>query len=114
MMLLANEGEDDERRLLWPGRTHTCRVCKATYTDAENGPCACRHHPGELRGESARKGEWTAAIGRETGWKGGDVFFHWNCCGRHAEAKGCALGRHTSYDDAPVDVGATGAGFYYE
>ena len=37
-----------------------CRVCRGRYSDDENHAAACRHHPGALRGESARKGDWEA------------------------------------------------------
>ena len=33
-------------------RSSTCRVCKSSYAPTDNGPRACRSHPGSLRGES--------------------------------------------------------------
>ena len=33
-------------------RSSTCRVCKSSYAPSDNGPRACRFHPGSLRGES--------------------------------------------------------------
>ncbi|KAL3931694.1 MAG: hypothetical protein SGPRY_001017 [Prymnesium sp.] len=76
----------------------TCRVCKATYNPEDNGPRACRSHPGTLRGESARKGDWEGATGPTTG-KGGDLVYSWSCCGAPADDPGCVFAPHTSYDD---------------
>jgi phosphomannomutase len=33
-------------------RSSTCRVCRSSYDPSDNGPLACRFHPGSLRGES--------------------------------------------------------------
>ena len=44
---------------------------------------------------------WTAALGRETGWRGGEVFYTWDCCGAAAEAAGCVRTPHASYDEPP-------------
>ena len=77
---------------------YTCRLCKASYTAETNGPTACRHHPGTLRGESARKGDWEGRSGAEQG-QSGDLVYSWTCCGAPADAPGCVIGFHQSYDD---------------
>ena len=81
-----------------PVKTRTCRVCKTSYDPGANDDRACRHHPGVLRGESARKSDW------EDGWKadgknGGELVWTWNCCGGGADSPGCVFDRHRSYDD---------------
>ena len=76
----------------------TCRICKATYDADTNGPRACRSHPGMLRGESARKGNWEGVAGPDTG-SGGDLVYTWSCCGAPADDPGCTYGFHASYDD---------------
>ena len=59
----------------------TCRVCKNSYDPADNGPRACQHHPGTIRGESARKGNWEGARGTDEG-QSGDLVYSWTCCGQ--------------------------------
>ncbi|KAL1519058.1 hypothetical protein AB1Y20_003326 [Prymnesium parvum] len=76
----------------------TCRVCKSTYEPEANGPRACRSHPGSLRGESARKGDWEGDRGPNSG-KGGDIVYSWSCCGAPAEDAGCVVAPHASYDE---------------
>ena len=70
-----------------------CRVCRGRYSDDENPAAACRHHPGALRGESARKGDWEATPSDD------DLVWTYSCCGGAADAPGCVADRHRSYDD---------------
>ena len=73
--------------------TKRCRVCRGRYSDEENHAEACRHHPGALRGESARKGDWEATPSDD------DLVWTYSCCGGAADAPGCVADRHRSYDD---------------
>ena len=73
--------------------TKRCRVCRGRYSDEENHAAACRHHPGALRGESARKGDWEATPSDD------DLVWTYSCCGGAADAPGCVADRHRSYDD---------------
>ena len=77
----------------------TCRLCKCSYNPLENGPRACLSHPGSLRGESSRKGDWDGAVGPGNGQDGGELVFTWSCCGAQADDAGCVIGPHASYDD---------------
>ena len=70
-----------------------CRVCRGRYSDDENHAAACRHHPGALRGESARKGDWEATPSDD------DLVWTYSCCGGAADAPGCVVDLHRSYDD---------------
>jgi hypothetical protein len=36
--------------------TRTCKVCKTQFRMEDNGPCACRHHPGHYSGRLNRIG----------------------------------------------------------
>ena len=76
----------------------TCRVCKNSYDPADNGPRACQHHPGTIRGESARKGNWEGARGTDEG-QSGDLVYSWTCCGQPRDAPGCTFAPCVSYDD---------------
>lgn len=78
--------------------TKTCRVCRASYAPRSNGERACRSHPGALRGESARKGDWEGARGSSTG-DDGALVWSWSCCGADRDSPGCLVGEHRSYDD---------------
>lgn len=91
-----------------PPLCYTCRLCKATYSSEDNGPTACRSHPGSLRGESARKGDWEGTRGASSG-DSGDLVYTWSCCGAPAEDPGCLIGFHTSYDDDGSSVATTRA-----
>jgi hypothetical protein len=44
-------------------KTSTCRVCKSAYAPSENGPRACRFHPGSLRGASLRRSQPPRGLG---------------------------------------------------
>ena len=84
-----------------PAATRTCRVCREKYSDATNGDRSCCYHPGSLRGESARKGDWDdAAQGRPTAsGDGGELVWTYSCCGQADGAPGCTYDRCRSYDD---------------
>ena len=81
-----------------PPRSSTCRVCKSSYAPTDNSPRACRSHPGSLRGESARKGNWEGVRGPDSG-RGDDLVYSWTCCGGSRDDGGCTVDRHLSYDD---------------
>ena len=74
----------------FPART--CRICREKYTT--NDARACRHHPGALRGESARKSDWSAY---DDGGDGGDLVWTYTCCGQKEGAPGCVVDRHRAY-----------------
>ena len=76
----------------------TCRVCLSSFDEKANGPEACRFHPGSLRGESARKGNWEGERGPDSG-SGGDLVYTYTCCGKEKGAPGCVLGRHVGFGE---------------
>ena len=79
-------------------RLATCRVCKSAYAPSANGPRACQYHPGSLRGESSRKGDWEGQTGPKLG-DGGDLVYSWTCCGAPEGSSGCTFDFHFSYDE---------------
>lgn len=74
----------------------TCRVCKTSYGPDDNHGRACRHHPGSLRGESRRKGDWEGDAGPKSG-NGGELVYSWTCCGGAEPDPGCVFSAHESY-----------------
>jgi len=72
-----------------------CRVCKRAF-DPSKERDVCVTHSGHFSGETAQRwldpGE-SAGIGHV-------VHFFWSCCGQaDADAPGCLVARHASYDD---------------
>lgn len=95
---LASVDGDVDRTKIGGGniQTGTCRICKTSFF--ENGPRSCRYHPGSMRGESARKGNWEGTLGSE-GQDSGELVYSWTCCGGAADDAGCTYGTHKTYDD---------------
>eukprot|EP00475_Leptophrys_vorax_P027698 TRINITY_DN39530_c0_g2_i1.p1 TRINITY_DN39530_c0_g2~~TRINITY_DN39530_c0_g2_i1.p1 ORF type:complete len:149 (+),score=3.30 TRINITY_DN39530_c0_g2_i1:37-447(+) len=78
----------------------TCRICKQTYTPAENHPRACRHHTAHFGGETKRKFEGVNTGGTMDTVGGGEITAYWHCCGsKDPFDLGCEAGPHMSYDD---------------
>lgn len=76
----------------------TCRVCKQRYDPTQNGPRACRSHPENYSGDSARKMNWESDS--SSGIPSGEPMrFYWCCGADDVDALGCSFGPHLSYDD---------------
>ena len=73
----------------------TCRICRQQY-DPNDPNDLCRHHPGELRGESPRKGNWED---NATELDNTELVVLYECCGQPEGSEGCVVGPHKSYDD---------------
>ena len=76
----------------------TCRICLESFDPLTNNDKACCHHPGALRGESARKGNWEGDRGPDSG-TGGELVYTYTCCGKEKGSPGCTYSRCVGFGE---------------